>query len=68
MKTELQVFFENCDKRNNTHFRIRNGEGFYVVGGKEIPNAEFKAKYPIPLVLNIKENSDHTKDFLFGKI
>lgn len=49
-------------KRKYTHFRIKNGIGFYIEGGKEVPIETFKKKYPV--LINRKENYDTTKNFM----
>lgn len=51
--------------RKYTRFIYKEGKGFYLVDGNEIPQQEFEAKFPLPLVLNkSEENPDKTKDYL----
>lgn len=40
-------YIHNLYKRMNTLFTIRNGIGFYIEEGKEIPVAEFYKMYPL---------------------
>ena len=48
-----------------TTYSRRNGKGFYLVDGVEIPEKQFKAMHIIPTVLNgCKENPDKTKAWL----
>ncbi len=48
-----------------TTYIRKGGQGFYLVDGKEMPEAEFKAIHQLPTVLNgCKDNPDKTKMFL----
>lgn len=49
----------------NTTYIRKQGKGFYLVDGVEIPEKQFKAMHIIPTVLNgCKENPDKTKAWL----
>ena len=48
-----------------TTYIRREGKGFYLVDGVEIPEAEFKAIHKLPTVLNRNmENPDKTRLWL----
>ena len=50
--------------RYTTYIR-RDGKGFYLVEGVEIPETEFKAMHKLPTVLNRSmENPDKTRLWL----
>lgn len=60
-------YVRNKNIRTYTRFKIIDGKGFYVVDEKLIPQKEFEAQFPLPLVLNKnEENPDKTKDFMNG--
>jgi len=66
------TYLKNIDARKYTPFRIRNGEGFYLLKQHEIPAKDFEDMHPIPLIVRVEndkgkgENCDHTKDWLFN--
>lgn len=61
---ELKTICNNLQLRRLTTFRIRNGKGFFIVKGKEIPTLDFYKLYPVPLVFFRKENVDKRESFL----
>lgn len=60
----------NKEKREQTLFRIINGEGFYIAKEVEIPMQEFNRLFPLqrkvqaPSLTYKGENSDHSKRWL----
>jgi len=51
--------------QNTTYIR-RNGEGVYIVDGKEVNEQEFKQKNKLPLNLySGKENPDNTRSWQY---
>ena len=62
--TAIQYLKHLYALRYTTYIR-RNGKGFYLVDGKEIPEAEFKAMHKLPTVLNRSmDNPDKTRLWL----
>ena len=53
-KTRFGAFSQYCENKRMyscTTFRIKpSGEGVYLMDGKEIPEEEFKAMFPIGLI------------------
>ena len=48
-----------------TTYIRRNGQGFYLVDGAEVPEQEFKAMHKLPTVLNRNmENPDNRLKYL----
>lgn len=64
-RMNVAEYVRNKNVRTYTPFIIKNGKGFYLVDGKEIPQKEFEAQFPLPLVLKkVEGNPDKTKDFM----
>ena len=62
--TAIQYLKHLYALRYTTYIR-RNGKGFYLVDGKEIPEAEFKELHKLPTVLNRSmDNPDKTRLWL----
>lgn len=59
-------YVRNKNIRIYTRFIIKpDGKGYYIVDEKEIPEQEFKAQFPLPLMLlRNSENPDTTIAYL----
>jgi hypothetical protein len=44
----VKQYLHNKEKLTYTTFIIKNGAGYYIENGTEIPSKDFEARYPLP--------------------
>lgn len=61
MKSKIAKYIKEKEKHKNHPFRIRNGQGYFLQGEKEIKKEEWEANNPVPEYHNFNEdNPDKT--------
>ena len=60
-KGKIEIYVEQKENYKNAPFRIRNGNGFYIVGDSEVSKEEWEAMNPAPELITFNEdNPDKT--------
>jgi hypothetical protein len=59
-------YVSNKYHKRNPLFRIKNGVGYYVVNGREVPMCMVEKRFPTPDNILAKENCDKTRRFMAG--
>jgi|GEM_PF-2614512 len=54
-------YLEIKNKRENTTFVFKNGKGYYIEKGVEIPAKQFEANNPLPSRVYLSENLRYYK-------
>lgn len=44
----ITSYLERCEQHKQVLFRIKNGSGYYVIDGVEVPQAEYELLNPTP--------------------
>ena len=57
IKPEIADYITKKQAHKNHPFRIKNGEGYYLVDNKEIPQKEWEATNPKPEYIKYCENN-----------
>lgn len=70
MATTINDYLERLEQHKQVLFRIRDGIGYYVVGGKEFPKQEWEATNPVPLYnknqKDFGEDIDSTRSWMWS--